>query len=402
MRELGFLFKFLLLCFALTGWSAEAKINWYQQNAQKEVRLRVDLFLTTTCPHCQAADKFFIDLQRKEPWLDVNRHLINEDKAALDLFNHYLKQQTNKVDNFAVPAIFFCNSRWVGFVDAKTTGQKLNNSLEYCRQQIEKSGRLSPRTVEVIRQWASANWYESSISGKPSAALFIPMMALIDALNPCAIFCIMTLLAFLILQQHRSRQFALAVIFLVIVSGIHYLHQIYTPTYYDILAGLRIPAIGLGFVMIGLARAARTKSGQIPDYSHHWLILIAAALAAFAIQMYQQNCTPDFSLVFQQWLMGQHYSSNKAFVYALLYQLIYFLSLGLLTLLLISGLQNRKMLKYHGIIKIFARSFLMMTGIILIVYPAGLSSLSLSFLIFALSIIAGWFYNRRHEKSIMK
>ncbi|WP_026069530.1 thioredoxin domain-containing protein [Legionella tunisiensis] len=78
---------------------------WFSQNQNKQVKLRVDLFLSSLCPHCKKADEFFRTLEAKTPWIEVHRYIVNEDKAALEFFNQRLQQQ--HVDSFAMPAIFF-------------------------------------------------------------------------------------------------------------------------------------------------------------------------------------------------------------------------------------------------------------------------------------------------------
>lgn len=92
--------------------------------------IQVDLFMSSTCPHCHKASEFFDALQKQIPWLVVHKHVINLDKSALTLFAARLKDIGS--NNFAVPAMFFCKQYWVGFDTDKTTGKKLTAALQRC------------------------------------------------------------------------------------------------------------------------------------------------------------------------------------------------------------------------------------------------------------------------------
>lgn len=94
--------------------------------------LRVEVFLSTTCSHCKKLNAYLKTIAPQTPWLDVHAHYINQDRSALDTYAAYLKTH-NLDDDFAVPAIFYCNQRWLGFKDAETSGKKLMQSLIQCR-----------------------------------------------------------------------------------------------------------------------------------------------------------------------------------------------------------------------------------------------------------------------------
>lgn len=138
-----FFFSFIFL-FNFTLLHAEAP-----PTPNEQVKIDVDLFLTTTCSHCQKADAFFREVEKKHPWVVVHRYEINEDKAALQIFYEHLQRQNS--NNFLVPSIFFCNSHWSGFAEANTTGKRLQQALEDCRQKIINQGKLTPATGSVLQ-----------------------------------------------------------------------------------------------------------------------------------------------------------------------------------------------------------------------------------------------------------
>ncbi len=119
----------------------------------------MELFLSSTCPHCQHEKTFFDGVAKQHPELAINYHFIDQDKNALIQFNQLLSEQQQ--DDFAVPSVFFCDSRWVGFANAETTGKDLLHAIDYCQQQISQHSTLTSTTVSVLRQWANANRFDS-------------------------------------------------------------------------------------------------------------------------------------------------------------------------------------------------------------------------------------------------
>lgn len=388
MRIINLLMVMFLSCVLTGAFADEPNLPWYKKTDQGTT-LRVDLFLSTTCPHCKKADAFFKKIQREKPWLKVNRYFINTDKEALETYSEYLNQQPKAIDAYGVPAIFFCKSQWVGFAEEATTGQKLLQALEYCHDQIEKSGTLNADTVKTIQQWSSASWYEGTITSEPAAWYFIPGMSLMDMLNPCAVFCLLTLLSLLLLQNTNREKIALACVFIAGVLAVHYFQQTHTARYYQWLEHLRIPAIALGAIMVIYA-VMRWLHNQISII----IVLLASVAIAAVLQAYQQNCVPNFALIFQQWLTSQTLTPAWRMAYQLLYQVCYLLAWALVSFLLFRAITHKKSSAYQQFIINTALSALFLTGGVLLAYPQLLANLSFSFAILFLSVVAGWFISR--------
>ena len=125
-------FRFILLFFIISPnlWADTISSPWYTQTADKKTVLNVALFLSSTCGHCHKADEFFQKIEPTHPWLHVTRYTVDKDKKALTQFNQFLMEQ--HMSDFAVPSVFFCNSRWVGFATAETTGKNLLDGRYSC------------------------------------------------------------------------------------------------------------------------------------------------------------------------------------------------------------------------------------------------------------------------------
>lgn len=207
LKSIGHLIFF---CCISLSYAQSSSSEWFTQDQAKQIKLRVNLFLSSSCPYCHQADNFFKEQETKLNWLDVHRYIVDQDKAALYFFYQQLERQS--LTNFAVPSIFFCDSHWVGFANNQDSGKELLRALNYCYQQITTVGYLSPAARDVLRQQAIANWYYMYIN-KSAALLFIPTIALIDSLNPCALFVVLAMFAFLYLAPSKRLQWELGASF---------------------------------------------------------------------------------------------------------------------------------------------------------------------------------------------
>lgn len=185
---------------------------WFTHDAGNQVQMNVDLFLASTCSHCHKADIFFRNIEKNNPWLIVHRYIINQDKPALQTFYEHLQQQHSS--DFSVPTVFFCNSRWVGFAEAKTTGKALLNALTYCHQKISQQGELSAATVNVLQKQSLVSPYQGSTKIMQSTFM-LPITAQMNVLILYSLVCFVAFLAFLWLYPARKwRQFGIRLIFL--------------------------------------------------------------------------------------------------------------------------------------------------------------------------------------------
>lgn len=141
------LISLFLTIFSLSTYALDD--NWYEKN-NDEVNITVNMFMSSQCPHCHKASDFFADLEKKQPWLKINRHVINESNQSLKTFYEYLQHFLS--NDFAVPQFFFCDSRWVGFINDESTGVTLFEAMNFCRDSIKRQGNLTENTVKVLRE----------------------------------------------------------------------------------------------------------------------------------------------------------------------------------------------------------------------------------------------------------
>lgn len=379
--------KFILIIFifiyGIQSWASNPNHSWYTESKDKKVVINVELFLSSTCPHCHKADAFFQEIEPITPWLKVTRFIINDDKAALLRFNQLLNEQN--MDDFAVPSVFFCNSRWVGFVSAETTGKDLLYALNYCKKQIEKNGVLTTPTEDVLKRWANANLFDSGMTENPTAMHYILVVALMDAYNPCALFGLAGFFAFLFLQGTRKGQLMSGILYIAMIGIMHYFQQTHTSTFFEWLPWFRIPVFLVS--ILGLYFLYRYINNPIKP----WIILISTVLTALIIQGYQQTCVMNWSYIFEQWLFNQHLPNGQMALFELAYQLIYLIPLVLIGVLYLILIKIKRVGPHIYRLTNIGILLLYMIYLLLIVYPESLSNFGFSLLVNCVVVIIGWF-----------
>lgn len=373
----------IVFLFSVNGWAGEAVSPWYSLDADKKVTLNVELFLSSTCSHCQNAEAFFKAIAAQHPELHIQANFINEDKNALLRFNQLLVEQQQR--DFAVPSIYFCNSRWLGFASAETTGKDLLHALNYCQQQIEQSGSLSKATVETLKQWANANKFDAAMVEHPSAFRYILTIGLIDGLAPCSLFCFIGLLAVLFVEERKKITASLLFIFSVVL--IHYFQQTHTSAFYQVLPWLRVPAALVGGLAIYFV-VQRYKKQTTSALSCSLAFLLGLMIAA-----YQQTCEMNWAYIFEQWLHNQPLSMLQAGIYQLFYQVMFAVPLLLTLVIYLALLRLKRSAGWQPRLVACGLLFILAIAFCLIVYPMFLSYLLLSLFTMIVLSICGRFLN---------
>lgn len=350
----------------------------------------IDLFISSTCPYCEKAKLFLTELQREKPWIQVETHIINEDKSALDDFYKLLQKENS--NNFTVPSMFFCDSHWMGFDKPETTGKILTKALEYCHNELAKKDSLSKQNIETLKQWANATWFEGGISNPPRPLLFIPLMSLFDAFNPCSMFGLMGLFAFVVLTKQRKIQWIGGGLIILMLSVLHYLSQAHSAFFYQIWGYSRFPAALVGLTLLGFIYLCYYKRRSCSS-----LFLISLlALSLFFVQIYQQNCNLNFSLVFEQWLLTNDFSWQRIKLYQFTYNFIYFFALSLFLAIFILLTKIKRLKRFNPMFVLVSLGSLILIGLFLIIYPHAFTSLILSLALLILIVITAYFIDKKN------
>ena len=372
----------LLVLIGMQAWAASAtSYPWYSLNDNKKATINVELFLSTTCAHCHKADAFFREIEAKEPWLHVKRNYINENKEALILFNQLLTEQ--HYNDFAVPSIFFCNSRWVGFDSASTTGEDILKGLKYCRQQVEQKGDLTEAAQSTIKHWANANMFNSGITEQPSTLHYLLVVTLLDVTNPCALFGLAAFFAVLLIQYSRKNQWISGFLVILAIALVHILQQTQASVFFQLLAWARPAALVLGIVTLYIVFLYYKKQPLKP-----YLFFIWAFFFTVFVQSYQQTCIMNWSYVFQQWLHNQQLAVGQKLVMQLIYQILYIMPLIVLLWCYMMVQKVQRFTTCKPFLATFGLCLISIISFFLIIYPMAMAHFLPSLLVLILAFIA--------------
>lgn len=370
--------------------------SWYSGAPNHSITLNVDFFLSSTCPHCHKAEDFLKSLEAKGAPLKVKRYVINEDKSALELFHHKIQESDSL--NFAVPSIFFCDSRWVGYIDEQQTGQLIVRAMDYCYNQIMKQGELTPGTVKVLRQWSMANQVrvDNKIVNSPSR--FLIVTALTDAFGPCSFFVFVTFLSFLWVTPKRWKlELSYGLLFLVTLGYVHYIEQAHSTFFYQSSYWARLPALILGLLLIlFFSYYLRNRFGRVYKqvYALPYLIILTVPL----VMVFQQTCNFNIAILVEQWATVRGLSSSAYFWYHFLYHLVYLSPLFVFLILHLLGNYYFRLATYSKIQMYSGALMLWLIGLILVVWPWLLSNILASLVVLMVAIGLGWYLGAPDER----
>jgi hypothetical protein len=361
----------------------------------------VDLFISSTCPYCHKADQFFANLVKELPWLRLHRYVINQNRLDLNVF--YQRLQKQKSTDFSVPAIFFCNSRWTGFLGGDTSGRLIVDGLRFCHQHLVDEGQLSTATINVLQKWGTASQFQLGADITDTGPFLLPYSALLDAFSPCAFFCLISFIALLCLYfgQIRSQRY-LGLVFLASLGVAHAMQQAHAVIYYQVATYIRWPSMVLGVLLLMFIARLYPKIKTNQPMRMGLLVFLLMPLMVWALHINQQTCVLNLAMIIEQWIKEQAYSSWLTVLMHGMYQLFYLLPLivvwfAFLLLGRWSWLQT-----YQRLIKLLAVMILAADGLILLLYPAGFVNAWFSVLICILAIVLafGFEYRFRQEDSL--
>lgn len=373
---------------AVASRAASQNSEWYSKDAKSGVVLNVDIFMSSTCPHCHKAEDFFTAIMANISWLKLNKHLINEDKSQLLLFSEKL-QQFHSFD-FSVPTMMFCGSRWVGFGEPETTGKMLLKALTFCHQKIEQDGQLTEVTQNTLKQWSATGRTDLTLKVDPSISILERLMisGLAEAFTPCSLFCTMLLFAvFWSFPDSRRQRFYMGLMFILLLGGMHTWQFVLTHAYQYWMMNLRLMTIPAAVMLMTYLVRQR---GDNP-LSSYWMTPLML-LVIPTVYAYQQTCEFNIGILFQQWLQMQTMTSAAYYFCELTYLFFYLIPLCVVWLFyLIFNVHPRQHLP------IAANLIFVSIAVLLLAYPSALASRAISAIVFISALFVSWYYVRMRK-----
>ncbi|OFW82860.1 MAG: hypothetical protein A2018_00475 [Alphaproteobacteria bacterium GWF2_58_20] len=247
-----------------------------------------------------------------------------------------------------------------------------------------------------------------------SLPMLTVMLAGMDAFNPCAFFVLLFLLSVMVRAQSRWRMGLVGGVFVFISGLVYFLFMSVWLTAFGIIARLNIFAVvttiaGIVAVLIGGMGVKefyffrKGPSLSIPDSAKPKLfermnalvsadslvtMLVGTVTLAAVANSYELLCTAGFPMVYTNALTGAGLSTFTRYMYLVAYNVIYVVPLAVIVGVFTATMGARKLKESEGrTLKLLSGVMMMGLGIVLIVKPALLSSVSAASLLIAGAII---------------
>lgn len=405
----------LLAVILLAGVSrADGEPDWVSAAPDGSTRVRLYVFWSERCPHCQAAMPFLARLRAQEPWLDVQDFEITGDRRGAERF--VSMAQALGEEARSVPAFFVCGRMLTGFDDEDGIGAQLLALARFCRQAAgDPAGDPTDGTPPPGSPGDEGTIDLPLIGTVELQALSLPVLTLViaglDAFNPCAFFVLLFLLSLMIHVRSRPRMLLIGVTFVAFSGLVYFLFMAAWLNLFLVIGVAPVVTIAAGVlaVVIGLLNVKDFflfKQGptlSIPERAKPGLfarmrnlisadnlatMLAGTVVLALAANSYELLCTAGFPMVFTRVLTLNDLSPAARYAYLGLYNLIYVLPLLAIVLVFTGTLGARKLTERQGrLLKLLSGLMMLGLGAVMLLAPGLLSSPWIGALLLAVALL---------------
>lgn len=358
--------------------------------AVADATVTLEVYHSTTCPHCRTALPFVADLARDLPWLTVETFEISGDPANAERY----RRAAMAVGATAgyVPAFIFCDTMVTGFQSAATSGEWLRRSLIACHRQRQGAAAEAPPPDEQVAV--------PGLGAVDLKDLSLPVTTLVlgglDAFNPCAFFVLLFLLSLMVHARSRARMALIGGVFVGISGLVYFVFMAAWLNLFVIVGHMAWVTLVAGAVavLVGLLNVKdylwfhRGPSLAIPEGAKPGLfarmrgLLAARSLAAMlagtvvlavAANAYELLCTAGFPMVFTRILTLHDLSPGGRYLYLALYNVVYVLPLLAIVAVFTWTLGARRLREHEGrLLKLMSGLMMLGLGGMLMVAPGRL------------------------------
>lgn len=420
-RILGAIACAVLLSCPMYGRAEQPAWSWYEVDANRDVRVNLYLFWSTTCPHCPSAVRYAESLAQRHSWLNLYSYEITGNAANRQLYQQ-MAASLNQVAG-QTPAFFYGKRMQIGYNEP--IGQRMEQNLvrwyealrDYHRRQSADPemtlaqllgvGLLLPQADDVAA--APPEPPDIPIAGPEEETLYVPgwgnvdanandlslpvftlVIAGCDAFNPCAFFVLLLLLSLLVHGQSRLRMFLVGGVFVFFSALVYFLFMAAWLNLFLVIGHMSfITATAAGLALIvGLLNVKdfywfkQGPSLSIPEdarpglfrrmthlinASHLTSLLVGAAALAFTANLYELLCTSGFPMIYIRVLTLRQLPVAHYYGYLVLYNLVYVFPMALLVMGFTLSLGARKLTEYQGrVLKLLSGTMMLALGLILL------------------------------------
>ncbi len=385
----------------------------------------VHFFWGTGCPHCEKEKRFLAELQRKNPSLEIRDYEVLYNTKNRDLLVSLLKAHGMQASG--VPLTFIGSRVFRGF--SIQTKEEMEVAAREC---LEKGcpDPLAPPEGVVHRQAAEP---PAGMAAGRAKGLFVdipllgsldarstslPMLTLViagmDSFNPCAFFVLLSLLGLLVHARSRNKMLLVGGVFVFFSGFIYFLFMAAWLNLFLVMGNVAVITRIAGGVSLLIAAVnikdfflfKKGVSLSIPDSAKPRLfdrmrrllrstslfsILAGTTVLAVMANSYELLCTAGFPMVFTRILTLNHLTTASYFLYLVFYNVIYIIPLGIIVVMFTLTLGSKKMTEWQGrMLKLVSGTMMLGLGGVLLIEPALLNSVVISFFLLAGAIAASF------------
>lgn len=381
------------------------------------------------CPHCEEERQFLDELRRVYPSLEIRDYEVWHNKKNAGLMSAML--QARGVKSSGVPVTFVGDQMFSGFTEKIRLS--LGKTIEKCRSvpcgdpgevrgksgNPEQAAETRPFNAVTTATADKVKDAETSVSipflGElDSRNSPLPVLTLViagmDSFNPCAFFVLLTLLGLLVHAQSRKKMLLIGGIFVFFSGFIYFLFMAAWLNLFLVMGQVAVITTIAGVVSLVIAGInikdfflfKQGVSLTIPDSAKLRLfdrmrkllrstslvsIMIGAIVLAVAANFYELLCTAGFPMVFTRILTLNNLSTTTYYLYLVLYNIVYIIPMLIIVLGFTYTLGRRQLTEWQGRVLKLVSGFMMLgLGAILLINPALLNSVLVSFVILMLAL----------------
>lgn len=375
------------------------------------------------CPHCEEEEIFLAGLRRDRPSLEVKDYEVWYNKENAGLMAAMLR--AHGVKSSGVPVTFVDDQMFSGF--SAQTRAAIEKAITECSEvpcgDPAERLRKADNTDRAVRPQPSApEPLSTADETQKETAVTIPLIGALDArtsslpvltlliagmdsFNPCAFFVLLSLLSLLVHAQSRNKMLLIGGIFVFFSGFIYFLFMAAWLNLFLVMGRVAVITTIAGWVSVVIAGInikdfflfKQGVSLTIPDSAKPKLfdrmrrllrstslvsIMVGATVLAVVANFYELLCTAGFPMVFTRILTLNNLSTATYYLYLLLYNIVYVVPLFIIVLGFTLTLGKRQLSEWQGrVLKLVSGAMMLGLGAVLLVNPALLNSVLVSFII---------------------
>lgn len=371
------IFLFCLVIFPMNSVSAEEKV-------------KIDLFWSFGCPHCEHEMNFLDKLLENEEY--KNKITLNKYEVSKNTDNSYLlRSMADKINAQVrgVPATFINEEIFIGgFLNEETTGLEIKKHIDnYYRDNIEIDNEENNNENIDIPFLGNINLKSFSLP------LITIVLGAIDGFNPCAMWTLLFLITLLLGMKDRKKMWILGFTFIISSAFVYFLFMsawlnLILFLGFVIWVRLIIGFIALGGGTLNIREFFKNKDGgckvtnkgnrkkvfekikEIINKKSFIISILGIIILAFAVNLVELICSAGLPAIYAQVLAINEVAGIYKYLYILLY--IFFFMIDDLIIFIIA-MATLKMTgistKYSKWSSLIGGILMLIIGILLIFKP---------------------------------